>query len=273
MSKWVQPRDGNNNVITHPGNPYTEFANILQSPTKGFDVAYSPRGATSRLMAYRGYMYNASASTVKAGLGNELLTSKWGGGTMAVGGAYTDDTAHIQATATTLFPVSTLVDNTGFIVGSTERWNHMKIVVGTADNSGFAIVYAFHYWNGAWTSLAGYLVDTPSFAAAATTYLTFMPPGDWIAGGTPVDTVPTTRFNIRVTATTAPDTTAALIGKAKIAHIRTMKTLLTVSGGVLDLANYPVIGGVGENLVTYWSTAHAASYIDLAGDETPRTIA
>lgn len=267
MSSWAQSSDANGRPLTLPGNPDWTFAHVVMSPTKGFDILKSPTTG-KRLFVRRAHMYNAAAGAM-CGLGPILALAKWGGGQIDASGVYTDDTTDLQDVGANDFPTCTLsTDNSGFIIGATEKWNVSQLVVGTA-HAGGAPAYEFTYWNGsAWTALAAYIVDTPSFAGAATVYFSFFPPGDWVIGGTPVATVPTTRYNIRVRATTAPTATVALIGQAKVARIEDLRQVAATTGvDFMTLGSEPVIVSSGDSLTAYWQTANAAYFVSFAGQE------
>lgn len=265
---WSPPINGNGMQDTLPGNPDLHWSNVVLSPTKCFDTIKAPLNADSstRLFVNRATLYNGAAAA-RVGIGPILALAKWGGGQIDAAGVYTDDTVDLQDVGANDFPVSTLVNNTGYIIGATERWTVAQIVVGTAEVSVGATTYEYTYWNGAWTSLTGFIIDTPSYASTGTKYLTFFAPGDWIIGGTPIATVPTTRYNIRVRATAAPDDTAAILTKAQICRLEAFRKVAATAAVDITLGAEPAICGLGESLTAYWETADAASFVDASGEE------
>lgn len=276
--KWVQPRDGGGAPLSLAGNPDNDISNIAISPTKGFDLILSPlavgssTAARRRLFVRYGYMFNAAGAAVKCGLGPKLATTKYECGQITSAGVYTSDTTDFIDAGASDFAVSTTTDNTGCILAASEKWNLAQIVVGAAEG-GVAGTYALSYWNGAsWAALTSYLIDTPSWAAAATTYLTFAPPSDWATGGQTDAAADISalsgKYAIKVKATTAPTVSGAQITSGLLARLERMQTIATVAGAEI-VGHFPIICGRGESLISYFGTANAASYVAAAGDNNP----
>ena len=123
---------------------------------------------------------------------------------------YTDETADINnATANdVLLPpqqTTTVGDATYF--GDAVKFGRIRLNVGTA-KSVTGGVFAWQYWNGAWTAIPGITDDTNFFGTAGTNNITFSPPADWAT--TAINAV--TKYWIRAVVTTLPTaiTTAPL---------------------------------------------------------------
>lgn len=274
----VQPVDGAGRPYALAGVPGRSITNIVQSPTKGFDLILSPLAvgnspaARRRLFVRHGYMHNAAGAAVKCGLGPQLATTKYECGQISSAGVYTSDTTDFVDAGASDFAVSTTVNDTGCILSASEKWNLSKIVVGAAEG-GVAGTYALSYWNGAsWAALTSYLVDTPDWTAAATTYLTFFLPSDWATGGQTDAAADISalsgKYAIKIKATTAPTVSGAQITSGLIARLDRVQTIGAAAGAEI-VGRYPIICSRGDSLIAYWGTAAATSYVVASGDNNP----
>ena len=123
---------------------------------------------------------------------------------------YTDETADINNATVNdvLLPpqqITTVGDATYF--GDTAKFGRIRLNVGTA-KAVTGGVFAWQYWNGAWTAIPGITDGTSFFGTAGTNNITFSPPADWAT--TAINGV--TKYWIRAVVTTVPTaiTTAPL---------------------------------------------------------------
>jgi hypothetical protein len=146
-----------------------------------------------------------------------LLKDKtwWAGSGANIQAAVTVDTTDAQSAAANDFPLEVANQaNSGCMFGGPVPFGALSIA--TTTNSAGSPVRVLEYWNGAWTTIAaaGLLVAPPAnwLTTATEDLVLFVPPNDWVVGGTPVDTVNQTTFNLRIRSTTAP-TTAGSAGR------------------------------------------------------------
>lgn len=130
-----------------------------------------------------------------------------------VQGTWVNGTTTYAAVASGYYDLDTLTNGDGHIVSDVAQFGAVTYVIQQATTGG-APVYAYEYWNGAWTALGG--VSAPTFTAFGVTQLRFTVPGDWVVGGSGTG-VPAGSFNIRVRATTAPGT-LRVRGRAYLAN-------------------------------------------------------
>lgn len=184
---------------------------------------------------------------------------------------YIDDTTDAQDAGTNDFALTTTTNNDGFLVQCLKPFSLVGITVGTAAAGG-SPAYSYTYWNGAWTALT--LLDTPSFAGTGDTYLTFQEPLDWITNsGTAVSTVGGTAgyYSIKVLATTAPSSTAALATVMWVVSLYDWKEGVT-DNAVLNIPPADAEQGIevvgGSSIVPYFGTAAAGNSVSLECSET-----
>ena len=101
------------------------------------------------------------------------------------GAAFVDETADANEATINDVPLLTPMDTSDAIYfGAAAIFSGLKVVLGTS-GAGDAVVAetAWEYWNGAaWTALTEVLDDSVALTAAAATYfVTFLPPSDWAA--------------------------------------------------------------------------------------------
>ena len=123
---------------------------------------------------------------------------------------YTDETADInEATANdvVLPPIQITTVGDAAFFGSSGKFGRLRVNVGTA-KAVTGGVFAWQYWNGAWTALSGLTDGTNFFGTVGTNNVTFTVPADWVTNA--VNGV--TQYWIRAVVTTLPTviTTAPL---------------------------------------------------------------
>lgn len=174
-----------------------------------------------------GYNKNSNAAVLTPALGKQLrihsvkLLNK-SGGTIDLGvlrrfgpsaynlyemlvGVLTDITTLVQGGAAT--ELISLVNNDGYVVASSERFGLIGFTVSTAESG--SPVYVYEYWNGsAWATLPTIAVPT-AYNTAKEQLVLFAAPANWARGGD-VTGMDTTKYNIKVKATTAPGTAVAV---------------------------------------------------------------
>lgn len=129
------------------------------------------------------------------------------------GGLFTDDTAAAQNDTTNDVQLSTLTNSDGHYLGADLPFAEAVYTISTA-HSGGTPVYEYAYWNGgSWTVFTP--DESPNFGATGITRLRFsFPTTNWRLLS-PLNAVGPAYF-VRVRATTAPTTTAALATRIRL---------------------------------------------------------
>ncbi len=189
-------------------------------------------------------------------------------------GTWTSATTTYAAQASGNYGLTTTTNNDGHIVGDTAQFGAVNYVVSQVQTG--APVFAYEYWNGAWTALSG--VSAPSFTALGLTQLRFTVPGDWVVGGSGTG-VPAGNFNIRVRATTAP--TQAVQGRGSLINKATVtadEVIASDSSGTkyrtttLNIAPDIRVAGSAANGRDQAGAFGASSWIYLWGIFNPTTV-
>jgi len=158
------------------------------------------------IIIHQSDLANNSGSDATMGYGYKVLAADFSVGQWdaSAGTEFIDDTVDAQdAGASDVALATASVNNDGFVVSSSRKFDAVNIVVGTAEAG--SPVYAYAYWNGtAWTALVP--VVAPDFTATGETALVFSAPSDWALGGDTGEGIDATHYAVRVIATTAPST-------------------------------------------------------------------
>lgn len=213
---------------------------------------------------------NSSGGDARCGWGFKLKDALWTAGQWddSAGASFTDDTTDAQDAGADDFALTTTTDNDGFVVQADHKFNILGITVSTAASGG-SPAYDYAYWNGsAWTTLN--TLATPDFSSTGDTYLEFLTPHDWTplaSGDTPVDTDGLTAgdYAIRVRATTAPSSTAALA--TVLWTVSLLDYVEVVGDGQSSITSREVLPLVVPNgcaVVGYCSTADNNNHIFLS---------
>lgn len=171
-----------------------------------------------------GYNKNCNAAVLTPALGKQLrihsvkLLNK-SGGTIDLGvlrrfgpsgyklwellaGVVTDITSLVQGAAST--ELISVTNNDGFIVQSAERFGLIGFTVSQAEAG--SPVYTYQYWDGAaWQTLSTIAVPT-AYDTSKEQLVLFAAPANWAVGGNAATGLDSTKFSIRMKATTAPST-------------------------------------------------------------------
>jgi len=158
-------------------------------------------------------------------------THWWAGQGANIQAAVTVDTTDAQSAAANDFAMETAnAANSGCMFGCSVPFGALSIA--TTTNSAGSPVRVLEYWNGAWVTIAaaGCVVAPPAnwLTTAPEDLILFVPPNDWVVGGTPTASVNQTTFNLRIRATTAP-TTAGLAGRVYLGYVFDARKAMAVN--------------------------------------------
>lgn len=199
----------------------------------------------TRPLLHGAWLHNRSVGALAAAIVALVPDSMWEAGQWTnATTTYTPDTTDFQDAGADDAPLEVAgAAGDGFVVGCDVPFGALSLDITTA-GVGAGTVHVVEYWNGsAWTPIAatGMLVDIPRTAGqnwtAGEALVLFDPKTDWRVGGSGTN-VSATRYNLRIRATTAPATTAAL---AKRLYV----------GDVLDSVKSLAAGGVHPNVSKY----------------------
>mgnify|MGYP001594522777 FL=1 len=206
-------------------------------------------------------LVNVSGGTIACGLGVHLPDSiaklgSWVDATTT----FTDDTTDAQDADADDFTISTLTNNDGHVIGGQVPFNAVSYDITTAE-AGSVGTYQVQYWNGtAWTTITAYVL--PVFTPVGEHVLVFPNPRDWVRGGSGTG-VSASHYNIRVRATTAPGTTAAVAKRIHLARLELIHPALGNNSVFEYVGGRPLLlQDQGDGLCAYFQTADARNRVE-----------
>lgn len=236
---------------THLFTPAT-----ITSPTDSFRYALALEWAR---------LHNRSGGAAAVGLGVHLPDALWVAGQWTdATSTYTEDTTDAQDAGADDVPLSTLTNNDGHVIAAEVPFNAVSYDVTTAE-AGSAGTYAVDYWDGsAWTAMSN-LFSLPTFTPAAEHVLVFGLPADWAKGGSGTG-MPTSKYAVRVRATTAPGTTAAVAQRLHLARLCLLAEAVADNGELRFEPGYPAarlpLLDQGDGVCAFFSTANGGNFIE-----------
>lgn len=244
---------GNNSYENLPSTSYAQ---------KGKDAVLSPRN-NGQLALGEITIENASGGAVDVGIGYKVADGRWKAGQYVdATTTYTDDTTDAQDSDTNDFALTTLTNNDGFIVQSFEKFNLLGLTKTTAGNGASTLEY--NYWNGsAWVALTT-KETLGDLTGTGDVFLAFLAPHDWAKSSASAATgIDTNMYALRVRATTAPVTTAALASLLWIGVLPFFKeSLANNTQFSVDRETDPIIFPGGAGLLPYFGgTANANNMV------------
>jgi hypothetical protein len=219
-------------LLMDGGKPYSFDGVLWRPPSIG--------GLTEVFRFGLGYgqIQNRAGVTLNGvGFGARLHPSGWKAGQWtASSSTFTDDTSDAQSAATGDFPLETTTGGDGFLVAALWQFGAICIDISTASVGGTPVrVLEYSVAGGSWATLANALVPPTTGGQWATgeNLILFLAPSDWTPMSASHGTnVPVGYYGVRVRATTAPLTTAAVANSLSVAQ---------VSLGIGSLANNNII--------------------------------
>ena len=147
---------------------------------------------------------NRSGSTAVVGLGVRYANSGWVAGQIDAANVYTDDTTDAQNSTAADFLLwqRLIATSNGFLVGASERFNTLGIIVSAAGDQ-TAPVLLLSYYNGtAWVDMTATLIVSDALVAAGTgeKVLAWNWPVDWQRGGVGTN-IPANMYCVKVSHT------------------------------------------------------------------------
>lgn len=218
---------------------------FVNYPQVGKDAAVSAPLAR-QLVVFSARVLNRSGSPANIGVVRKFaITSERLYRYTAVGTSYTELTLPLSG-ATNI--VST-TNGDGFAVQTKRKSGLIGFEVSQAGAAG---VYVYEYWNGSsWATLN--TIATPDLTATGTKILLFMPPLDWAAGGTSLNS---DMYSIRVRATTAPGTAIQATSAWSGQLLEFVESVADNSSLLIEFeANRPLLLESGEGIMPYYSGA------------------
>lgn len=156
-------------------------------------------------------LVNRSGSTAIVGLGVRYATAGWVAGQIDATNVFTDDTGDAQnaTTGDTLLWQRGITTGNGFLVGATERFNTLGIIVSAAGDQTTPVLLLSYFNGTTWVDMTATLIVSDALVAAGTgeKVLAWNLPVDWQRGGSGTN-VPQTMYNVKVTHTVATGGTA-----------------------------------------------------------------
>lgn len=229
-------------------------------------------------------LHNRSGGVCAVGIGVRIQNHLWKAGQWVDSTTtYTDDTTDAQDAGTSDFPIETTTDSTGFVILSRVPINGISINVGTASVDATDPARSLTYSTGAaghtWSSALTNLFSSTGAAAEMAT-------GEnaWV-WALPVDHMPTTiddtlgtgipkgYYAVRIMATTAPDTTAAVATTIEVYRFFHLTEALADNGvyeafygtSELKLSSYNSAEGTsieyGDAVVAYFSVLNVQNRV------------
>lgn len=157
-------------------------------------------GANQQILLHDLILHNRSGGNANLGALIKLNSLGYLFGLLQSGNPVVDVTTLIQAG--TVQDIITTTANDGFLVQSERKFNLIGLAVSQAQTG--TPVYAFEYYNGTSYVALPDIIETPDFSTTGDKTLVFSAPRDWALGSTLAVGGSSTRYSIRVIATTAP---------------------------------------------------------------------
>jgi hypothetical protein len=213
-------------VLADGGTPYSD-ANLLWVPPR-LNISGLVGQDAKRFAFAFARITNRSGGAAIAGIGARVHRAYWQAGQLSAAGALTLDTVDAQSAANDDFPLEVATaggNNSGFLVACADQFNLLAVRVTTAAvGAGAVRVIEYPVAGGTWATLSNPLVNVPqgSWAAGVALLWWFRPNNQapleagHIASG---DTSIVGKEGIRVRATTAPATTAAVAGSLSVCQV------------------------------------------------------
>jgi len=206
-------------------------------------------------------LHNRSGGAVAVAIGVRIQNFLWKAGQWVESTTtYTDDTTDAQDAGTADFALETTTDNTGFVILSRVPFNAVSINVSTASVDATDPARAIQYSSG----VAGHTWTTPNanilFASDGAAAEMATGENVWL-WALPIDHTPTTADNglgtgipkgyyaVKLMATTAPDTTAALAATMEIFR------MFHATEALADNGIYEAFYGASEVQLSSWNAA------------------
>lgn len=229
--------------------------------TQSTSAALSP-GTGKQIHLYQAKVHNRSGGAIDLGLFKRLATAAWKFFTVVAADTpdATDATTAIQAGSSTA--LSTLVDNSGFLIQAKQRFNLIGLVVGTAESGG-SPVYALSYYNG---STYATVASVASIAfSSGTKAIVFFPPVDWVVGTTAAVGGDSDKYSIQCIATTAASSTAPAATSLWVGQCLDFTEGVADNGSLSTLmpAGTPLMLEGNEGIQPYFGTANAINVVNL----------
>lgn len=234
-----------------------------------FHVSYPEKGKTAlvsvasskQIHLHALTLMNRSGGAINTGLLIKYNNARWKIGSLIAANTpdYTTDltTAVQGGSATTIL---TLTNNDGFLVSSDKPFSYFGYTVSTAESG--APVYTYQYYNGsAYTNLT--TIELGGYASTGDKTIAFQSPVDWAVGTTAAVGGPSTQYNLKVIASTAPGTAVQITNGWVARFLKFQEALADNSNLVLTFDNdYPLVLEGGEAPMPYFGTASADNAVD-----------
>ena len=242
---------------------------MSRRPLQTFHTAYSEKGktalvslaSTKQLHVHALTLMNRSGGAANCGLLIKYNNARWKIGTLIAANTpdYTTDvTSLIQGGSATT--IVTTTNNDGYLISADKPFSYFGYTVSQAESG--APVYTYQYYNGtAYTNLTS--IELGGYASTGDKTIAFQSPIDWAVGTTAAVGGPTTQYNLKVIASTAPGT-AIQINNAWVARfMKFQEGLADNSNLVLTFDNdFPLVLEGGESVMPYFGTASADNAVD-----------
>ena len=227
----------------------------LQSKRLVYDIstgdAITLAPSAQQLLLHSFAVVNGSASSMDCGMGYKLNSNGFS--------IYTSVSGSLAAASSTptLF---TTADNDGYYIQSKTQFDMVLFVITSASAGG---TYEYCYWNGsAFTAFTPKV--SPDHSSTGQKALIFVPHYKWVTGTGGVSGLDSTRYTIRVRATTHP-TTAVSVSTMQVCKLLAFRESVEGNQSLeLDLNEYQLLLEQGEALVPYFSTANSENVVEVS---------
>lgn len=167
-------------------------------------------------------IHNRSGDNAACGIAVRLPVALWTAGQWTASGTtFTDDTTDAQDAGTGDFALGTTTNNDGFAVFCDVPFNVMSVIVSTASSGGSPVfVLSYTLAGGTWGTITA---DTafvhPALTATGEQLIWFAIPQDWAVSESGHGTsVPTGKYGIRVTQSTAGSSSGGVASYMMLGH-------------------------------------------------------
>jgi hypothetical protein len=212
--------------------------------------------AADQLHIYRLKAQNGTAGAIDVGLMKRLSSQIVSFYTITAANT-PDATINTTLQAGTATQILSAVNNTGFLVQCSRKFNLIGLFISTASTGG---TFTLEYWNGSsYATLTAFAV--PTAYAAGVQFIVFNAPVDWVPGTSVGVGGSSSLYSIKVVATTAP-ANAVSASSLWVAEMLDFHTALA-SKGILEMEFpiKPLVLSGDEAIIPYFGTADAKNTI------------
>lgn len=240
---------------------------MINQPTQVLVTAYPDVCKTAALLAPTTKQlainmvraFNRSGGAANVGILKKFSSASFGLYTFDGTSTYTAAAVPSTGTPGSILLASPATAGNGFVIQSKYKSGLIGFTVSQTGSGG---TYVYEYWNGsAWVTLN--TVAVPVFTSAADIVILFLPPVDWVVGGS--SGLSASLYSIRVRATTRPATDVKVSALWSGALLEFYDSVADKSSVELEFdTQHPFVLEAAEGIMAYFGTANAGNGLTIS---------